>query len=54
MRYTLLYELEAKNVETEAVLLWAHCEKTRFSGKDNNAGKDGEQQEKRRTQYELD
>ena len=32
--------LEAKTNETEAVLLWAAHEKARFSGKDNNAGKD--------------
>lgn len=27
--------------KTEAVLLWAHCDKAGFSGKDKNAGKTG-------------
>ena len=27
-----------KNVETEDVLIWAHHEKARFSGKHNKAG----------------
>ena len=31
--------LEAQIVETEVALLWAHHEKTGFSGKDNNSGK---------------
>ena len=46
--------LEAKNVETEAVLFWAHLEKAGFSGRDHNAGKDGRQQEKRKAKYEMD
>ena len=42
-----------KNVKTEAVLLRAHLEKARFSGKDNNAEKGGRQQEKQKTKYET-
>lgn len=42
-----------KTDKTEAVLCWAHHEKAGFLGKDNNAGTNGRQQEKRKTDYEL-
>ena len=38
--------LEAKIDLAETVIFWAHHKKTRFTGKDNNAGKSGRQQEK--------
>ena len=34
-----------KNVKTQAVLLWAHQNKAGFSGKDNNAGKGGKEED---------
>ena len=43
-----------QNVEIQVVLLWTHHEKRGFSGKDNNAGKGGRQQEKRKTKYKMD
>ena len=45
--------LEATD-KTEAILLWAHLEKIRFFEKDNNAGKNRRQQEKRKTKCEVD
>ena len=43
-----------QNVETEAVLLWVHPEKAGFSRRDNNAGKGGKQQEKRKRGCKID
>ena len=40
-----------KSDEVEAVLLWAHHEKARFSGKDNNSGNGGKLQEQSETEY---
>ena len=43
-----------KNVEIELALLWAHCKKTGFFGKDSSPGEGGRQQEKSKAKYEMD
>ena len=43
-----------KNDKVEAFLPQAHSEKAGFFGKDNQAGKNRRQQEKRKTKYEVD
>lgn len=52
--------LEQINLETplevkmaNLKLFPAHSEKARFFGKDNNAGENGRQEEKRKTRYEV-
>lgn len=48
------FSIEAKMVLTEAIAVWAHYEKTRVLGKGWNARESGRQQEKRKTQLEMD
>lgn len=46
--------LKANIKTTEAVLLWGHHGKVRFFEKDNSAGKNRRQQQKKKSKYEMD